>query len=68
MPYIETIDEVVEEIADMIGIYIDSRCGDSDEHIQDCNCRVNWAPRMTERLRKALANEEKLNNIYRWSV
>lgn len=29
-------------------------------HISGCNCRVEWAPRMAARIRRAVENETKL--------
>lgn len=76
MPYIETPDDLASLLADKIGIYEDRRCydlrtrmeadpeaeGDPDEaHVNDCNCRVHWVPRMADRMREAVQNEERHN-------
>lgn len=73
MTYIETVDDIVEEICDAAGFYTDSRCskrqalGDEDpeflpedEHVDHCACRVVVANDWTPRLRAALIREQKL--------
>lgn len=76
MPYIETPDELADHIADLIypsGIYHDTRCpdqvGEQDgyldtQHIPDCNCRVYWVPRMAERIRQAVNNENLVDHAH----
>lgn len=32
-------------------------------HVERCFCRVNFAPRLAERLRRALENERKLESV-----
>lgn len=56
MPYIETLDDIVEEFADLLGVY--------NAHGKDCTehrpCRVCWAAAIHERLVQALRNENQL--------
>lgn len=33
---------------------------DSDNHVDDCNCRVAWVPWITQRIRNAAAAETRL--------
>ncbi len=56
MPFLETPDELADHLADLMGIYQDSRC-DEGEHVDDCDCRVGWVPAMADRIRSAAANE-----------
>ena len=58
MPYIETIDDIIEGLADALGIY-----GAHDESCSDIRmCRCCWAPWMHDRLITALENEKLLAN------
>ena len=70
MPFIETPQDLAEELANWLGIYEDVRChslpdtqdiyGDR-EHAEDCNCRVFWVPLMINRIRKAVQNEMEMD-------
>ena len=63
MPNIETVDELADHLADLLGIYQDKRCefNEADyDHVNDCNCRVGWVPVMADRIRQAVANEAGL--------
>ena len=58
MPYIETVDDIVEELADNIGVYgahSDATCFPG--HL----CRVCWTSQLHDRLVQALENEKRLN-------
>ena len=57
MPYLETVDEFAEALADMIGIY---GCGPEGDHLSDCKCRICFVSEMTNRIRQSVANEQKL--------
>ena len=63
MPFIETVSEVVEWIADQAGIYGDPRCKPTENdiaHIDNCTCRQFWTDHVERRLRQALVNEAML--------
>lgn len=59
---IEDVDDIINELADMLGIYgackseSDDGCDDDSPHC----CRVGFAMIMKERIYKAVSNEEKL--------
>ena len=69
MPYIESVEELAEALADMLGIY--NQCmqlvGVPDaevrhivdtqlyDHTDDCGCRGCWCARMQRRIRSAAA-------------
>jgi hypothetical protein len=60
MPYIETVDELADNLADLLGIYED-RTRRGIEHGGDgCDCRVYWVPAMAARIRRAVENERTL--------
>lgn len=62
---LETPDQLADDLADLLGIYTDRRCKDlgEDRHYQgdiwhgECDCRVFWVPRLTNRMRQAVMNE-----------
>lgn len=59
MPYVETVEDIVEQLADWLGIY-----GAHDERCTEKRmCRCCWTPYMHDRLVKALENERLLNGI-----
>lgn len=73
MPMLETVDELAEALADMVGIYnqglrfvgmtvAESRaCLDwNEDHAEDCQCRMCWCGAMAARIRQAVAHEERL--------
>lgn len=66
---IETVDDVVNHIADLIGCYgackaksTESGCDLCPETKIDC-CRVGFTMEMADRIRDAVHNEDKLNSI-----
>lgn len=60
---IETVDELCEHLADLIGVYGCCRHAESNE---DCKekmitcCRVGFMIEMPDRIRQAVINDEKL--------
>ena len=59
MPYLETPDELAEQIADWCGVY---GCGNYVAgHFDDCNCRMCFTGTLAARIRQAVKNEEILN-------
>jgi hypothetical protein len=72
--HLETPGELADWLADKMGIYGDPNCvnptgieGD-DMHDDDCNCRVFWVPRMADRIRSAVKNEEALRDIATYRI
>ena len=68
MPYIETSDDLADELANMLGIYEDPRCvlvrssdtGSSElVHHEECNCRQFWTHAMAERIRRAVEGDKR---------
>lgn len=56
MPYVETVEDIIEDFADKFGIY-----GAHDERCKEKRpCRNCWTLDMHERLVKALDNERLL--------
>ncbi len=57
--------DLAEEWASDAGIYRDPRCPkdlrDIEDHIGECDCRVEWVPATTQRMRDAVHAEDKLN-------
>lgn len=63
MPYLETIPELVEDIADMCGVYgspPEPIEGKLMEHPENCNCRICFTIDLEERIRQAVKNEKIL--------
>lgn len=60
---IETLDEIINELADKAGVY---GCCKNAENNEDCTetnpccCRIGFTLVYEERIRKAIENEEKL--------
>lgn len=72
MPFIETVDELVESIADYAGRYGSNNCGceyvdeDGDhlgDHKDDCNCRMCFVSEMRSRIMKAVAYDLGVSNL-----
>ena len=73
MPYVETVEELAEALADRLGIYnngirfVGHNTAQSRQmyaegcitvdHADDCQCRMCWCGRMEKRIRDAVANE-----------
>ena len=73
MPYLETVGELAEGLADLCGIYSqglhfigmtreESRAQTEwiADHADDCTCRACWTEAMARRIRAAVANEQRL--------
>ena len=64
MPYVEIVEELAADIADMIGISekedIITGRGLSKVHTSECNCRVCFIEKMSKRIRASVENEKKL--------
>jgi hypothetical protein len=76
MPYVETVEDLTERLADMLGIYnqgihfvgltpLESRQQDDwlVDHADDCQCRMCWCGAMERRIRAAVANEHRLAGV-----
>ena len=59
MPYIESVEELAEAIADMVGVYGGGPENGSD-HAYDCKCRICFTDGMERRIRQAVENELRL--------
>jgi len=77
MPYIETVSELAEVLADALGVYNHGlrfegmtvaesqalrHAGDEsgyENHATNCGCRQCWCGRMEERIRDAVANDQR---------
>lgn len=56
---IETVEDIVEEIADRLGIYGACKAQEG-ECPDDCTCRPNFTGGLLERIRRAVEVEQKL--------
>ena len=67
MPYIETVDELAESIADRFGVYQDCTCGCQEDefafHHDECLCRFCFTGDLRLRIRAAVENEKKLPKL-----
>ena len=65
--YIETIDDILNELADKIGVY--GCCQAASEGKDECNeknpccCRVGFMMEYKDRIEKATYNENKLSEV-----
>ena len=62
MPYIETLEEIVESLADSLGIYNQKRKlvdpeDEGSSHTDACGCRQCWGGRLKVRIRTAVYGE-----------
>ena len=57
MPYVETLDDIVEDLADRLGVWN----AHDDECTEGRSCRVCWVSHMHARLMAAAQNELLLN-------
>jgi len=59
MGSIETLDDVIEGIADICGVY---GCGPEEgEHPDDCRCRICFTAELEQRIIRAVEVDRKLN-------
>ena len=47
---VETLDDIIEELADQFGIY---GCGPEEDHPTDCKCRICFVSDLTQRIETA---------------
>ena len=65
--YIETIDDILNELADKMGVY--GCCKDAEEGSVSCDdknpccCRVGFMMEYNSRIRKAVINESELESL-----
>lgn len=52
----ETLDDIVEDLADKFGIY---GCGPDEDHPSDCKCRICYVIGMKDRIEAAVELEIK---------
>ena len=60
MPYLETVEELAEALADACGIYNQGLVllePPEEGHAESCRCRACWCGRMERRIRGAVDNE-----------
>jgi hypothetical protein len=62
MSYLETLPELIESLADSLGIdhHTLTLLPDDKGHAEDCGCRMCWCRRLEQRIRQAFANEAVL--------
>lgn len=63
MPYIETVEELAESLADLCGIYrqglhLENPEDEGSNHTDACRCRQCWCGRIERRIRAAVAVEQ----------
>ena len=58
MVELETVHELVEDLADKLGIY--KTRPEFDDHPENCECRMCFVINMEDRIREAVANDEYL--------
>lgn len=54
MPFVETVADLVEALADLVGVY----GGHEDDETKPC--RICWVEAMQARIARAVANESRL--------
>ena len=66
MPYIEIVEELATDIADILGITEreDIIKGLGKVHKKECNCRVCFIEKMSKRIRLSVENEKKLGTTH----
>lgn len=62
MPYLETVEELAEALADACGVYNQRLILLPHEqgHADECGCRMCWCGRIELRIRAAVAHEQRL--------
>ena len=53
MPYVETVNELADAIADLCGVYGVKPVDGTDNHSFDCQCRICFVSDMARRIREA---------------
>ena len=58
---VETLEDVVEDLADKFGVY---GCGpENDDHPDDCRCRICFSIHWRDRIIRAVEVERKLGTL-----
>ena len=63
MPYLETVEELAEALADACGIYNQGLVllePPEEGHAESCQCRACWCGQLERRIRRAMGNEARL--------
>jgi hypothetical protein len=60
MPYLETPQDLAEDIADKLGIY--GNIPENDEHLDNCNCRLCFVEIMIDRIKNSVINNLSIIN------
>lgn len=70
MPYLETPEELADNIADLLGIYESPpMVGNLDtDHPQDCKCRICFVTEMTDRIIDSVKNKHVVSKKHRCSL
>lgn len=61
MPKLETPQELADDIANKLGIYCDHPEETFEQHEGGEHCRIGFCIEMTDRIRKAAQNEQKMD-------
>lgn len=59
---IETLDDIIESIADKLGVY---GCGQDTDHPSDCDCRICFVVDIELRILTAVEIEQRLGAMRR---
>lgn len=55
---LETLDDVVEDLADRFGVY---GCGADEDHPKDCRCRICFTINWKDRILAAVEVDRKMD-------
>ena len=55
---IETLDDIIEELADQVGVY--GAGPENDDHPEKCECRICFTVGLRDRIERAVEVEAKL--------
>ena len=55
---VETLDDIIEELADQVGIY--GAGPENDTHRKNCGCRICFTVSLRDRIERAMEVESKL--------
>ena len=58
MVMIETLDDIIEELADQLGVY--GAGPEDDDHSVKCDCRICFTTNLRDRIERAIEVEQKL--------